>query len=479
MEDALREDIKEQPKSWATWLAGENGLSRLHYALLFSAVAALLIMICLSERELFFDEPAYLNDAACVERFGWGMEMMRHMQGAAGPLFTWVHALAQPLTGFAEPGVRLVSWLFTLGTTLCLGYALRIIDPTAPLLSGLHLFLLPSVFISAGLAITEAPALGFLGISILAYTLMFREGQSRGASLALATVAGVAYGMAVFGRQTILSGIPAFLLILVWKKRWAEAFLFAAGSLPPAAIMYTAWGSLRPAFNDTIDVMHPHISLQRWSVTFGYLAVFVIMINPGLLRRLTVRLLAVFVVPLLLNVAFGWVSFLPMKFFVLRLLPWLDVEVAARVAGSALIGLATVGTWLILRELWETRHQAARAAFGLGALLHTLAAAAVGSTGRYLILSAALVIVALWKSTPVPVGGRLAQWAVLALGCSSIYAELMIKQPSGGWMAPGQLIYVPRLFEHFPNYAPAGPVVAPVRADQILDLTAQEFPADH
>src|SRR4051794_37891775 len=88
--------------------------------LLLGAVqlAVLFGFVLIRHEPPHYDEPWYLGTVQLLHERGLTRQFLLDLPGPAGPLYTFVHALFEPLTHLRVPAVRLVNPLILLLTLL-------------------------------------------------------------------------------------------------------------------------------------------------------------------------------------------------------------------------------------------------------------------------------------------------------------------------------------------------------------------------
>src|SRR5262245_27197607 len=159
---------------------------------------------------LTYDEPWYLSNVPEFQRLGLSRQFLRDLSGAAGPLYTVIQGLVAPWTGAVSPGVRAVNVVLLVVAAGALYALLRLLDKpensrASAIVGAASLLGVPFLWPSAGMALTEIPAMLFVVLWLL--MMWFAVGfpsispRLRGV---LAVVAGLSFGLAVIGRQLVL-----------------------------------------------------------------------------------------------------------------------------------------------------------------------------------------------------------------------------------------------------------------------------------
>ena len=354
----------------------------------------LLLLTVTSPNELLYDEPWYVRTVSLVHDHGFTVEFLRSLPGLAGPLYTVVQWIFEPLTGRQPPGVRLVNVGFMVLTVVSLYGALRYVPTPSRRVAALSLLAVPMTWVMGGLALTEftAMALATLGTLCLLAAL-FRPGAVPGAkpaSLALALLGGLLFGAAILGRQpllVVLGALPFLLIGAPIRLRLPQLVVFGLpaatmalatfviwGGLVPPAESYSAWGG------DTVAMPDAAISIPFGLLGLGYAAVVVMLLAPGFLRMSWKLVAGVLVAALLLN-AFGFLRITPIGSVAARIMGPGLLGVYGYVAASAIIALGIVLLIAMFRAAWARREDPVYVFFCIAALL--CIASIAGNTSQF------------------------------------------------------------------------------------------------
>src|ERR1041385_1784866 len=140
-------------------MPGEEQSDRALVAIEAAALVLLASLVFCLQRPLMEDEPWHLASLALIPRFGLGVEFLRALPGTPGPLYAVVHYALAPLTHVAVPGVRVVNVVGFSIVLVLLWRLLRHEDSESPVSSAGTLLACPVIWILAGLAFTEMPAM--------------------------------------------------------------------------------------------------------------------------------------------------------------------------------------------------------------------------------------------------------------------------------------------------------------------------------
>lgn len=325
----------------------------------------LLAMTTLSPQAgvLFDDEVAFLDNTRLLERCGLGPEFLRGMHGQApGPLLNAMHAVLDPVTGLALPGVRVVHLLLLPVLAAALHRLLRPSRPDAALPLTLAFAAIPMLWHVSGYVCSELPAL----IAAVAGMLLLLGGLGRlgptpraaapGVAAAAVVAGGLCYGAAILGRATFLGPLACLPLLLrgaVGPRRDACLLIaFAAAALAVSAPVFAVWRGLVPPQQAFVGrgVEPWHLVL---SLAYGFLIALLVAprwlsLDRGMLAAMATGAAVAFIV----NLCWTHVTYRPLAGVAGRLLPEaglrlydhaMPAPIAALALGMLLAGGRAVG----------------------------------------------------------------------------------------------------------------------------------------
>lgn len=231
-----------------------------NWALIITANLALGALILASPKHAIYDEAWFLDTLSLLKQYGLSIGFLREFPGAAGPTYTFVFAIVGHLFKLSFPWLRFVNVILLFAAAVLIWRILvttRPDRPTAgspapsPAFLAASLTTLPTVGVSAGLALTEMPALFFM---TTAQFLLVHSAQQIPPiqSWAAAILCGLCVAAAVLGRQNYLVMLPCLLLAVRWTASVARrgdifrvtlVVVIAALTVAPVFIV---WGGLLP-----------------------------------------------------------------------------------------------------------------------------------------------------------------------------------------------------------------------------------------
>lgn len=374
------------------------------------AILALGLLIIFSPHHLVYDEAGQLLNVDELYRVGW-IAMLRSpsITSEAGPLYTAIHAGLAGLTQLTAPAVRFPNFVLLVGSILGLAATARSLRLANPALVACSILAVPFLWASAGMALTELPALFCFTGSVLACVLL--EGEIRGTRWAkrmgLALAGGVLLGLACLGRQTYL---VALVPLVVFCRRdpasWLGPAIVAFAAIAVSGWLFVIWGGLLP----------PHLASLlsqpqgfHGVLSFGYLALVTLIVTPrwmlrsdGSARSWNRASYAIALVSIVVAGLFLAVEVAPARTLAERTMPPSMFVWYPRLIGPLIVGLA--GLWLMRfgREMWLVRQEPAWLYIHLALFLLALTPIAITHqfSSRYVVTDLGLLVLILWKQCP-------------------------------------------------------------------------------
>jgi hypothetical protein len=377
-----------------------------------AGLVTILAMDLITRKPLWKDEAWYLSSVPELLRLGFSPEFLRSLPGPAGPLFAVVHSLFKPLTSLDQPGVRLVTIALSVLTFLALGEAMKRRGVAHAWLKAPALMAAPMMFGPIGTAITEIPAALFFcsGLALLLEALN-REARTARGDVPLAILAGVCLAIAISGRQQYL--IAALGAVLLLRPGfWRVGVIYAVVALGLAAPLFLIWGGISPPKTAYVG---SGLSVAHGLLSFSYAGFVYCLYDAGWLRKNLAINIALVMLTITLNVAFGFLNHLPFQQLAVRYLPPVIRQYYGLVGCGAMLGFGAMFLALLARVAWQGRHDRALLYLCVIAVLMLGAPAKITHmfSGRY--IASALPILVMLAAERAPdtyfKAGR------LALGC--------------------------------------------------------------
>jgi hypothetical protein len=258
----------------------------------------LIVIVIGSPSHPVYDEDYYLATVDVLEHNGLSVAFLREFPGPAGPTFTVVFALVSSTFGLGLPWLRLVNVGLMAGSAVLLYGTFRAKVErrsqfkTPPALVAGTLTVLPTIGVSAGMTLTEMPALFFVSAFLFAAARIDPDAEPHAAGIMSAVASGFALGAAVLGRQNYLLILPCLALLTDWHngapRRGATLVLVLIfiSAVVTVAPVFMLWGGLVPP---AIARVGRGLSVWHGILGAGYAGIIVALIAPDVYRPLISR----------------------------------------------------------------------------------------------------------------------------------------------------------------------------------------------
>ena len=266
------------------------------------------------------DEIPYLTNVSLIHKYGLGNEYLAQLQGSAGPLYSFVHYLFEPITRLQAPGIRLVNVFFLIGTIFFLALILRSTGYTHWSYS-LYILAIPKVYVLTGLAFTEMPAIFFYTLFLFCVLKAADLNIPSINRFGFAFIGGTCLCLSILGRQPFLLTIAA--VPILFFKEWSlrsiliQSIIFIAALALPCYV-FLQWKGWMPPGD---SIYYPDKPLEFYLrpdffiLCLFYVAVVFVVLAPSIFRIDNRRELFLAGVGIILagvlNFFFKWINYLP------------------------------------------------------------------------------------------------------------------------------------------------------------------------
>jgi hypothetical protein len=327
---------------------------------LVSSGCFLLLVGCvlLSPSRACFDEVFHLHLASDFKDIGWRPALISPQnQTAPGPLYPAVHLLFSPLTHLQTPTVRWVNVACLAGVIFLLAQQIPNGGIKERGVAATSILAVPFLWPTAGMALTEVPALFAFSVFTLTFRNLLRSGDATSAlSITLSCVSGISLGLAILGRQTYLVVVPCVAAMLMWTPRkWLELFLCIAIALLSCSWLFLLWHGLVPPSQRRVA------SGLHWDhgvLSISYVATATLFLNPKWMKP---RRFVDIIISLAIGIA---LAFLTRDYATPPAKSLLLHAVGARMAlpigfaiGTVLTVLSVIWIANTIQKGWPRRHQ--------------------------------------------------------------------------------------------------------------------------
>lgn len=223
----------------------------------FIGFASLTILTLGHLQAPFWDEEWYLRNIPLLEQYGLSEQFLMKYWGPAGPLYAFVHFAFEPVTQLKAPWVRIVNVILLGFSILFIWLTLRLTKQVNPFALSLALLSIPMIYVCAGLALTEIPAMMFIAMAILLllYSLQHEHLLFK---VLMGIAGGLALGLSILGRQPYLVVAFASVIFILkdseYKRNLLSIIPFLIGAIILPAIVFRVWGNIQPPIEDHTGV---------------------------------------------------------------------------------------------------------------------------------------------------------------------------------------------------------------------------------
>lgn len=415
----------------------DEALKTWNWVVIITANVALCALVAGSPHHPVYDEQWFLDTLDLLNRQGLSLDFLREFPGAAGPTFTFLFAAVEGLFGLGFPWLRFTNVALLAGSAALIwrilmagperGAAAAPATPSPALLAA-SLTTLPTVGVSAGMALTEMPALFFIMVSVFLLTLA-REPNAKAPAWLAAIGCGGTIAVAVLGRQNYLVMLPALTLAFGWPPAFRRhdlpriAVICAVVALIVSPV-FIVWGGLIPPKSAWSGI---GINPSNVVKAAGYAGIIILLFAPEIFRVLWQRkplLAAVALASIPLSLATGGAP-VPMASLVR---PLVGDQLAAAIAtgfGFLLSLSAVCFLGCFVGYLWRERTNWLTRFAGSAALLGILSSAKITHqfSSRYVLVFLPFIVLATAPAVRTnwhqPL--RLALGACISLGALASY----------------------------------------------------------
>jgi 4-amino-4-deoxy-L-arabinose transferase-like glycosyltransferase len=273
-----------------------DSLKTWNWVVIITANVALCVLVAGSPHHPVYDEQWFLDTLDLLNRQGLSLGFLREFPGAAGPTFTLLFAAIDRVLTLSFPWLRfanvaLLAAAATLIWRILAASPERNKDAPSPALLAASLTTLPTVGVSAGMALTEMPALFFVVVSVLLLTLARAPNAKSAPSWLAAIGCGTAAAVAVLGRQNYLVVLPALTLAFGWppacrRHDLTRIAVIGAVVVVIAGPVFIVWGGLIPPKSAWSGDGFSAANAVR---SAGYAGIIVLLFAPEIFRVLWQR----------------------------------------------------------------------------------------------------------------------------------------------------------------------------------------------
>lgn len=302
--------------------AATGRISNTEIVILLSGLIALITLQFVFDRPPFYDEDDYLQNVAILQKHGFSNAYLLNLIGSAGPLYSVVHYLFEPLTHLQSPFVRLINTGFLAGTMYLTSLTLRLLPHTNRLYA-LMAMAIPMTYVISGLALTEAPAVFFFSTGVYLISASAAQGNAYTTAIIQSLSGGLCISVAILGRQPYLLVLAALPILFFYQKDDIKGvvllLLALVMSLAMPAYVFMIWNDLvapsDAASYDQIASEGVSYRLDFFFLCIAYYCIALFLIAPGFYRipqkREIIMYIVLYLILALINYRFEFIHFFP------------------------------------------------------------------------------------------------------------------------------------------------------------------------
>ena len=354
-------------------------VQKLNTLLLGTALGFLIFITLINKTPIIYDEVLFVPNVVLMEEVGFGKEFLLKMEKQApGPLYQLIHLTLKPLTKLQPPGIRIVNLVFLILIIIVMARVVKnaFSDQGEKYdLMALEIMAFPVIWLIAGMALSEIPAMFFVSLSLLMLSYIFKNKYSFRKNALFSLLAGIFMGLASLGRTPYLALIFPLLLLALYKdfrtfKKLAAIII--PFFLTPLLIMmpvFLVWGGLTSPNQPVISF---GLSLWHGILGFAYGSVITLLIAPRWFVFNKKILIALSIGFIVLFIYFTWFTnqtYYPLSVTVERYFPGFIVRFYKLMISPILACLGLYYIICALKHLYDFRDKLLYAFSILSALL--------------------------------------------------------------------------------------------------------------
>jgi hypothetical protein len=375
--------------------ANRTGLTKQESLVLLIGLIGLLVLIFVLGKPPLYDEDDYLMNVRLLHKYGFSELYLLNHVGSAGPLYSTLHYILEPLTNLRTPHIRLVNVVLLIGSIWFTGRTLKVIQ--LPQSYALLALAVPMTYVISGLALTEMPAIFFLSAGLYLIIKACHTSLSFAKAALRLSVAGIFLSFAILGRQpflVVLSALP--ILFFMNGNYWKNSVLFLitiifAIALP--AYIFSVWGGMVAPADASLynSIAEEGVSLQPvfFFICMAYYAVVFLIITPHFYilptRKEILGLALLALISVVLNFRYDLFGYVPMKYLVQQTFPPIVAIWAGTICGAGIILGGLYFMLTLIRQLIRNKFSPALLFFAVSIILISISCIKItwGFSSRY------------------------------------------------------------------------------------------------
>lgn len=358
--------------------AETSRISNAEIIILLSGLIALIVLQFMFDRPPFYDEDDYLRNVAILQQHGFSNAYLLSLTGSAGPLYSVVHYLFEPITNLQSPYVRFINTGFLVGTMYLTGLTLGLLSHSYRLYT-LIAMAIPMTYIISGLALTEAPAIFFFSAGIYLMSASALQHGADTTAIIQSFSGGLCISIAILGRQPYLLVLAAFPVLFLNKKDYKKGLILLSTALAMSLLLpvyvFIIWNDLvapsDAALYDRLAFEGVSYRFDFFFLCIAYYCIALFIISPRFYRipkkKEIILYIAVYLLLVLLNYKFQFIHFFFLRFIIEKFIPSPDLIPLLEILFGAVMPL--VGFYFLATLYYQLQ----RAAFKRELLFYSAA----------------------------------------------------------------------------------------------------------
>ncbi|MBD0353279.1 MAG: hypothetical protein ICV65_19215 [Flavisolibacter sp.] len=364
-------------------LSRKSQLTNKELIVLLSGLLVFVALLVLISRTYVPDEIAYLYNVRYIEKYGLSKEYLIRHYGSAGPLYSVIHWILEPVTQLRVSFIRLVNIFFLLGSIYFISRLLRVFQ-VSPIFAFTTLAI-PMTYVISGLALTEMPAIFFFSIGIFLIIKTTTVNPPYPIAILQLLTGGICISLAILGRQPYLLTLGALPILFFNNKKFEYRsillLLTLVASLALPTFVFLIWNGLVAPYDSTYyydKIAQKGIFFRPdfFLLCLAYFAIILFIIAPAFFlkpqKKEIISLGFIYIILIVVNYKFQLIPLLPLKSLSIKFVPseYLDLVYAFFSAFFELIGIFFLIT--LYQQLRKNIFQRELLFFSVAALLIAL-----------------------------------------------------------------------------------------------------------
>jgi hypothetical protein len=340
------------------------------YFVTVAGIALLVISVIRAPQVPIYDERIYLQTIEIFEQYGLSFSFLRNWEQPGGPLYAILHGSLAPLTHLDILRVRLLNislFGLTIFLTIRIGY---LINLTYPVLWALCMVSIPMTWVLSGMALTEMPAVFFMTLAFFLLIWSINDFQSQDSKendtkntnnsitvkqILAAIIGGLALGIAITGRQTLLVTLAAVPILAINSRSRIKILCFLLSSLIIPVILFITWGGLLSPSLQDLEIVGEGFSITHLILAYCYAGVITFILSPRFFSYRLRTILIIAVLSILINSIFKWIEFVPISTLSNQLIPDSIFPIYVQICSGLLVSLGTLYLASLFKNLINNR----------------------------------------------------------------------------------------------------------------------------